>query len=111
MTIINRRLVSNLAASCWITSVTFSAIIALPGIIREKELVQFNLDIQGKYDLETLPLQIVQSLETHLELSFAVLWLAHEPEIGILETYTDHAPASSFPGEMPLETVWQYGVQ
>ncbi|MFZ1399293.1 MAG: ATP-binding protein, partial [Candidatus Promineifilaceae bacterium] len=85
--------------------------IALPGIIREKELVQFNLDIQGNYDLETLPLQIVQSLETHLELSFAALWLAHEPEIGILETYTDNAPAQHFPAELPLQTIWQYGVQ
>lgn len=84
---------------------------ALPGIIQEKELVQFNLDIQGQYDLETLPLQIVQSLETHLELSFAVLWLAYEPEIGILETYTDHAPAQNFPSELPLENVWQAGVQ
>lgn len=84
---------------------------ALPGIIREKELVQFNRDIQGRFDLEALPLQIVQSLETHLELSFAVLWLAQEPEIGILETYTDHAPAQNFPGELPLTTFWQAGVQ
>jgi signal transduction histidine kinase len=78
-----------------------------PGTIEREIIERFNADIQGLQDLDTLPLAIVQSLERHLELSFAALWLEHEPGVLTLEIYTDQAPATGLPDALPSDVVWQ----
>jgi signal transduction histidine kinase len=78
-----------------------------PGTIEREIIERFNADIQGLQDLDTLPLAIVQSLERHLELSFAALWLEHELGVLTLEIYTDQAPAADLPDALPSDVVWQ----
>jgi signal transduction histidine kinase len=80
---------------------------ALPGSIERELLERFNTDIQDIWDLEALPLAIVQSLERHLELSFAALWLEREPGVLALEVYTDKAPAADLPDEISTNAVEQ----
>lgn len=80
-----------------------------PGTIERREIEAFNEDIQGMLDLDVLPLQILQSLERHLELHFAALWLEREEGILTLETFTDEAPAGDLPEELPTEAIWREG--
>lgn len=77
-----------------------------PGTIDREAIERFSADIQGANDLDTLSLVIVQSLETHLELSFAALWLIYEPGVLTLQAYTDQAPATDLPDELPIDAVW-----
>lgn len=77
-----------------------------PGTIEREIIERFSVDIQGMHDMDTLPLTIVRSLERHLELSFAALWLEREPGVLALETYTDQAPATSLPDDVPVDVIW-----
>lgn len=83
--------------------------LVLPGTIEREVIEGFNGDIQRIHDLETLPGAIVASLETHLELRFAALWLERERGMLTLETYTGRAPADRLPYEIPTDDVWEQG--
>ncbi len=78
-----------------------------PGTIERVAIERFNADIQGIQDLETLPTAIIQSLEEHLQLRFAALWLEREPAILVLEAFTDRAPAADLPYELLADEVWR----
>jgi signal transduction histidine kinase len=81
--------------------------LVLPGTIERQVIEGFNADVQRIHDLETLPGAIVDSLETHLELRFAALWLEQEQGVLTLETYTGRAPADRLTYEIPTDDVWE----
>lgn len=79
---------------------------ASPGTIERGEIERFNDDIQGIQDLGQLPVTIVQSLERHLNLRFAALWLEQERGVLLLEAYTERAPAADLPDELAPDPAW-----
>ena len=77
-----------------------------PGTIARSAIERFGADIQGIQDLELLSTVIVQSLEKHLSLRFAALWLEREPGTLVLESFSDRAPSRDLPDELSADLVW-----
>jgi signal transduction histidine kinase len=77
-----------------------------PGTIERSVIERFGADIQNIQDLERLSTVLVQSLEEHLQLRFAALWLEGEPGLFILESFSDHAPSQDLPDVLSADQTW-----
>lgn len=83
--------------------------LVLPGTIERAIIEGFHGDVHPILDLELLPGAIVSSLENHLQLRFAALWLEQETGMLTLETFTGRAPSDRLPYEIPTDDVWTQG--
>lgn len=78
--------------------------LAAPGTIDRRMIEQFNQDVQFELDPDMLPQQIVNSLETRLELNFVAIWLQDESGNWQLETFSDNTVGSHVPPQIRPET-------
>ncbi|MEI2612503.1 MAG: histidine kinase [Candidatus Promineifilaceae bacterium] len=63
--------------------------LAAPGTIDRRMIEQFNQDVRVELDPDVLPQQIVNSLETRLELNLVAIWLGDERDGWQLDTFSD----------------------
>lgn len=71
--------------------------LAAPGTIDRRMIEQFNQDVRVELDPDVLPQQIVNSLETRLELNLVAIWLGDERDGWQLDTFSDSTIGSQLP--------------